>query len=86
MPQLVTAIYENGVLKPLTPLNLKEEQVVSVSVEPIVSTSPVANEDYVSPLEEQGEVDISWSQVQAVLAKLPGPLSMDFECERDERI
>jgi predicted DNA-binding antitoxin AbrB/MazE fold protein len=32
MESLFTAIFENGVLKPLQPVNLKEHQVVSLSV------------------------------------------------------
>ena len=30
-----TAIYEHGVLRPLTPLNLREHEVVSVSVDAV---------------------------------------------------
>lgn len=33
MIQQVTAIYERGVLKPLSPLDLKEQEVVSLSIE-----------------------------------------------------
>lgn len=33
-PTIVEAIYENGVLKPTHPLDLKEKQVVQVSVNP----------------------------------------------------
>jgi predicted DNA-binding antitoxin AbrB/MazE fold protein len=32
MQATFTAIYENGVLKPLQPVNLKEHQIVSLSV------------------------------------------------------
>ncbi len=35
MTQHVTAIYEHGVLKPLAPLDLREQEVVSVSIENI---------------------------------------------------
>ncbi|MEM7761627.1 MAG: antitoxin family protein [Cyanobacteria bacterium P01_A01_bin.40] len=33
-PTIVEAVYENGVLKPTFPLNLKEKQVVRVNVSP----------------------------------------------------
>lgn len=32
MAEIVTAIYENGVLRPLKPLRLRENQIVQVSV------------------------------------------------------
>jgi predicted DNA-binding antitoxin AbrB/MazE fold protein len=34
MAQQITAIYENGVLRPLEPLLLADRQVVSLSIEP----------------------------------------------------
>ena len=40
MSQVVQAIYENGVLRPLTSLELQEHQQVRITVEPV---SPGAN-------------------------------------------
>jgi len=37
MTQHVTAIFENGVLKPLAPLDLREHEFVSLSVEKVVN-------------------------------------------------
>ena len=37
MKQTITAIYENGVLRPLTPLELDEHAKVRISVEPVPS-------------------------------------------------
>ena len=34
MPEIVAAVYENGMLRPLTPLNLREHQTVRVQVLP----------------------------------------------------
>ncbi|NEP42335.1 MAG: antitoxin family protein, partial [Okeania sp. SIO2H7] len=38
---LVDAVYENGTLKPIKPLNLTEQQVVKISLNPeLVTTHP----------------------------------------------
>ena len=37
MPLTVEAIYENGVLKPVHPLPLKEQEKVQVTIEPAIS-------------------------------------------------
>jgi predicted DNA-binding antitoxin AbrB/MazE fold protein len=34
MPEIITAIYENGVLRPLKPLSLQEHQTVQIQVLP----------------------------------------------------
>jgi predicted DNA-binding antitoxin AbrB/MazE fold protein len=34
MPEIITAIYENGVLRPLKPLPLQEQQTVRIQVLP----------------------------------------------------
>ncbi len=39
MTQHVTAIYENGVLKPFAPLDLREQELVSLSVDKIADQS-----------------------------------------------
>jgi len=40
MPEIITAVYENGVLRPLTPLLLQEHQTVQIQV---ILTSPPSN-------------------------------------------
>ena len=42
MTETVTAVYENGVLRPLRPLKLRESQTVRLQ---IVSEEPTASED-----------------------------------------
>ncbi|HEV3023110.1 MAG TPA: antitoxin family protein [Pirellulales bacterium] len=86
MSQRVTAIYEKGLLKPLGPLDLKEEEVVTLSVEKFGEDGSDRNEDEYLPLiAEDGDPNVTWEEVQAVLAKLPGSLTEDFDRERDER-
>jgi len=85
--QQVDAIYENGVLKPLTPLDLAEHQRVSLA---IGTRDDVENEDgdacdYMPLIAEEGDPSVTWEQVQTLLARLPGSLSDDFDRERDER-
>ena len=41
MPEVVTAVYENGMLRPLRPLNLREHQTVRVQVLPEDSADEV---------------------------------------------
>ncbi|NOY68191.1 MAG: antitoxin family protein [Deltaproteobacteria bacterium] len=47
MPHVITAVYENGVLRPITPLRLKEHQKVKVQ---IVPDSPMETVDHVLQL------------------------------------
>ena len=42
MKQTITAIYENGVLRPLTPLALPEQAEVQISIEPVPSNAETA--------------------------------------------
>jgi predicted DNA-binding antitoxin AbrB/MazE fold protein len=44
MIQHINAIYEHGVLKPLGPLELSEQEVVSISVESAKSVKPEETE------------------------------------------
>ena len=39
MDQIITAIYENGVLRPLTPLTLPEHTEVEILIKPLPSTA-----------------------------------------------
>lgn len=85
MSQHVRAIFENGVLKPLDPLDLEEEEVVSVSVEKLVENGRPDEDSYQPLIADDGDPNISWQEVQAVLAKLPGSLANDFDRQREER-
>jgi predicted DNA-binding antitoxin AbrB/MazE fold protein len=85
--QQVEAVYENGVLKPLTPLDLVEHERVSllIGANGDNEKDDADSTDYVPFIAEEGDPSIAWEQVQALLAKLPGSLSEDFDRERDER-
>lgn len=85
MSQLVKAIYKNGVLEPLDPLDLKDDDLVTLSIERVAENGQKLDDEFVPFIVEDGDPNITWEQVQAVLAKLPGSLTEDFDRERDER-
>lgn len=43
MTQVITALYENGMLHPLTPLNLRERQQVQVQILPVMPTETASD-------------------------------------------
>jgi predicted DNA-binding antitoxin AbrB/MazE fold protein len=88
MSKRLEAVYENGVLHPLEPLDLPEHQPVTV----VASKEPVT-----SPEEEWLDVEcwqqcateadesISLEAVREALSKIPGSLTADFIAEREDR-
>ena len=89
MPLQVDAVYENGVLRPLQPLDLKEHERVRVSV---VKASAAQGQstlavDYIERLktELQGaEPAPGLEEVRKRLAKIPGSMSVEIVGERGE--
>ena len=78
------AIYENGVLRLLEPLDLREQQQVTVTV----NDSPVdswLDHEFLATLEDEQEPRPSLAQVRAALSTIPGNLSDDIRSERDAR-
>jgi predicted DNA-binding antitoxin AbrB/MazE fold protein len=88
MVQHVEAIYENGVLRPLEPLDLQDSQRVSITV-----GSPKSDDwgrDMQWLEEARAEVaqmtDIpSIEEIQQMLSIIPGSLSEDLAAEREDR-
>jgi predicted DNA-binding antitoxin AbrB/MazE fold protein len=58
MTQHITAIYENGVLRPLEPLILQDQQLVSVSIEQVASMSQNTSPDGPTLFEVLDEVGL----------------------------
>ena len=86
MTRSVTAVYENGVLRPLEPLPLKEHQRVSVTV-----SDPVEcwlDHEYMEKVKKDvaamGPAP-SLEEVRRTLSKIPGNLSDDIRAERERR-
>lgn len=86
MSKKLEAVYENGVLRPLEPLDLREHERVTV----IVSVTSVPEEEWLDMdclrfCESQADESIHLETVRTVLAKIPGSLTEDFIAERAER-
>jgi len=86
MTRSVAAIYENGVLRPLEPLPLKEHQRVSVTV-----SDPVEHwldHEYMEKVKKDVAAmgpPPSLEEVRQALSKIPGKLSDDIRAEREGR-
>jgi len=86
----VEAVWENGVLRPIRPLDLVEHERVTVEVlkagqdtlDPV--TDPLFLESIRKQLQDAGPPP-AIEEVRRRLAKIPGSLTEDFIAERGER-
>lgn len=76
------AVYENGVLRLLEPLKLKEQQHVTVTVNDSSADSWLDHE-FLATLADDQEPLPSLAEVRAALSTIPGNLSDDIRSERD---
>ena len=80
------AVYENGILRPLEPLDLCEHQCVTL----IVSSAPIQSEEELLDVEclqlyaDEADETISLELVRKALSKIPGSLTADFIAERED--
>jgi predicted DNA-binding antitoxin AbrB/MazE fold protein len=85
----VDAVYENGVLRPLQPLDLKEHEQVVVSVVKAegASNGPRLAVEYIERLKrELGDDPIpSLEEVRKRLSKIPGSMADEIIAQRGER-
>lgn len=85
----VDAVYENGVLRPLQPLDLKEHEHVVVSVVKVegASKGPRLAVEYIERLKrELGDDPIpSLEEVRKRLSKIPGSMADEIIAQRGER-
>jgi predicted DNA-binding antitoxin AbrB/MazE fold protein len=87
MPLQVDAVYENGVLRPLQPLDLREHELVVVSVTktpPAPSRSSLAVE-YIDKIKQEAEAAPGLEEVRRRLAKIPGSMAAEIVAERGDR-
>jgi predicted DNA-binding antitoxin AbrB/MazE fold protein len=88
MRKTLTAVYEQGVFRPLEPPDLPEQQRVTLIIS---AGSPSSQEEDWLDVECQEECaaeadeHVSLEDMRAALAKIPGSLTADFIAERDER-
>ena len=90
MPLQVEAVYENGVLRPLQPLDLIEQEHVIVSVVKARSASVRSHldADYIDRIKrEQPDAGAApgLEEVRRRLAKIPGSMAAEIVAERGER-
>ena len=88
MPLEVDAVYENGLLRPLQPLDLREHEhvVLSVSKAAAPGRSSLAVE-YIEKIrnEPQDSEAAVGEEVRRRLAKIPGSMAAEIVAERGER-
>ncbi len=89
MPVKVDAVYENGVLKPLQPLDLKEHErvVVSVAKTGVESSGAILDVEFIdaikADLRDQGAPGLE--AVRNRLAKISGSMAAEIIAERGDR-
>jgi predicted DNA-binding antitoxin AbrB/MazE fold protein len=88
MVQHIEAVYENGVLRPLEPLDLLDSQRVTITV----STPEYGRSGRDMKLLERVRAEVagmtsipSLEEVQRMLSAIPGSLTNDFVAEREDR-
>lgn len=84
MTRILRAIYEKGVLRPLEPLPLTENQQVTVTI------SDQEGDDWLDTaflryLETQADESVTLEEVRTALAKIPGSMAEEIRKERDEQ-
>jgi predicted DNA-binding antitoxin AbrB/MazE fold protein len=82
MSKRLDVIYENGVFRPLEPVDLPEQQRVQVTV---ADEDEWLDRDDIQWAASQVQETVSLGAVRKALAKIPGPLTADFIAERDDR-
>ncbi len=70
MTRSLEAVFENGVLRPLEPLSLKEQQNVTLTVSD-QDDGDWLDSAFLRYLETQADESVTLEQVRAALAKIP---------------
>jgi predicted DNA-binding antitoxin AbrB/MazE fold protein len=89
MPLQVDAVYENGVLRPLQPLDLKEHEQVVVSViqAPPALGSSSLDVAYIERIRRElrdTEEPSTLEEVRERLSKIPGSMAAEIVADREE--
>jgi predicted DNA-binding antitoxin AbrB/MazE fold protein len=79
------AVYENGVLRPLTPLPLSEKQTVAVTIsEPQSWLDRLIDVELIEECRKDSQEAPSLEEMRALLSGVGGSLSDAVVAERDE--
>ena len=82
----VDAVYQDGILKPLQPLDLAENERVVVTI--TQDDNGVIDSDFVQALRRRlagAEPAPGLEEVRRRLSKIPGSMTADFIAEREDR-
>jgi predicted DNA-binding antitoxin AbrB/MazE fold protein len=87
MTKTVEAVYQNGVLRLLEPLNLPENERVAVTVTNADRSldDDLIDTEFLAYCETQADDSVSLEAVREAIAKIPGSLADDIRAERDKR-
>ena len=85
MHQTVDAIYENGMLKLLEPLSLREQERVQVTVSrPEAAAGNLVDAEFSASCGKHVQNAPSLEEVRKALSVIPGALTESFRLARDE--
>ena len=85
MGKQLRVIYENGVLRPLEPVDLEERQRYSIEIVRAAGDEPALDEEFIESCAPDNGRDVSIEEVRQALSSIPGSLSDDIRAERDRR-
>jgi len=90
IPRQVEAVYENGVLRPLQPMDLREHERVIVSVSEAAQTPAhsVLAVEYIEKIKRVAhdeEPAPGWEEVRRRLAKISRSMAAEIIAERGDR-
>jgi len=85
MTRNLQAVYEGGVLRPLEPLDLREQQLVNLTITDEAPAEPWLDTECLAACASEADDSVTLEEVRAALAKIPGSLTEDFIAEREDR-
>ena len=85
MHRLIEAIYEDGVLRPLEKLSLRQKQRVILRIdEGPVAEEALEDKGFLEYCRAEGDPNVTLEEVRQLLAAIPGSMTEACSAERDE--
>jgi len=86
MTRRLKAIYENGILRPLEDLPLREKELVTITVnDGAKAPEELIDDDFLEDWQGLADEDVTLEQVRAALSKIPGSMAEQIIRDRDDR-
>lgn len=86
MHQIVEAIYDDGILRPLEKLSLRPKQRVLLQIdEQPDAAAEIEDKAFLNYCIAEGDPSITLEEVRQALAVIPGSMTDACSAERDER-